>query len=74
MQPGGEGLPGLWSRVGNREFLVELTFLELFECFLEGIFGGVFRTDWEKIHVELAGREREGLISKGRTMAREGRF
>jgi hypothetical protein len=74
MQLGGEGLPGLWSRVGNREFLVELTLMELFECFLEGNFGGVFWTDWEKIHVVLAGREREGFISKGRTMAREGCF
>jgi hypothetical protein len=41
---------------------------------LEGTFGGVFRIDWEKIHVELAGRERKGFISKGRTMTREGCF
>ena len=64
----------MWSRIGNIVFLVELAFLKLFECFLEGTFGRVFRTDWEKIHVELVGREREGFISKGRTMAREGCF
>jgi hypothetical protein len=39
-----------------------------------GTFGGVFRTDWKKIHVELAGKDREGFILKGRIMAREGCF
>ena len=68
----GVDFTALCKRGGKRVFLVELAFLELFEGFLVGDFEGLVIVVCEKVHAKVEGRERDKVLAKVKTMAKEG--